>query len=65
MPLPQEKTYTIEDIYALPDDQRAELIARQIYLIAPPVRIHQKLVSELTQVFGQYIKSKNGACEIL
>lgn len=65
MPLPQEKTYTIEDIYALPDDQRAELIAGQIYLIAPPVRIHQKLVSELTQVFGQYIKSKNGACEIL
>ena len=26
MALPQEKTYTIEDIYALPEGQRAELI---------------------------------------
>lgn len=25
MGLPQERTYTIEDIYALPDGQRAEL----------------------------------------
>lgn len=64
MPLPQERTYTIEDIYALPNGQRAELIAGQIYLMAPPARIHQKLVSELTQIFGQYMKSKNRACEI-
>lgn len=64
MPFPQERTYTIEDIYALPNGQRAELIAGQIYLMAPPARIHQKLVSELTQILGQHIKSKNGSCEI-
>lgn len=40
------------------------MIAGQIYLMAPPARIHQKLVSELTQIFGQYMKSKNRACEI-
>ncbi len=26
MPLPQKRTYTIEYIYTLPEDQRAELI---------------------------------------
>ena len=40
----QEKTYTVDDIYALPDGQRAELIDGQIYMMAPPRRIHQELV---------------------
>ena len=43
MALQQEKIYTIEDIYALPDGQRAELIDGRIYNMAPPARIHQKL----------------------
>lgn len=39
MPLPdQKKEYTIEDIYALPDGERAELIDGQIYYMAPPSR---------------------------
>lgn len=48
MTLPQKQTYTIEDIYALPNGQRAELIDGKIYDMAPPARIHQKLISELT-----------------
>ena len=64
MPLPQKQDYTISDIYALPEGQRAELIDGQIYDMAPPKRIHQKLVSELTQFIGNYIKSKKGSCEI-
>jgi len=43
---PQEKTYTIEDIYALPNGQRAELIAGQIYLMAPSARIHQIMLNQ-------------------
>ncbi len=31
MALPQQKSYTVKDIYALPDGQRAELIDGQIY----------------------------------
>ena len=31
MALAQEKIYTIDDIYALPDGQRAELIDGQIH----------------------------------
>ena len=37
MPLPQEKNYTIADIYALPDGKRAELIECQIYDMAAKV----------------------------
>lgn len=34
MPLLKKKVYTTEDIYALPDGQRAELIDGQMYLMA-------------------------------
>ena len=36
MPLPKSNNYKIEDIYSLPDGQRAELIDGQIYDMAPP-----------------------------
>lgn len=64
MTIAHQKLYTVDDIYALPEGQRAELIDGQIYDMAPPARIHQKLVSELTQTIGQYIKSREGNCEV-
>jgi len=64
MPLPQEKTYTIQDIYALPNGQRAELIDGQMYMMARPIRIHQKLISQFTKVIGNYIDTKHGTCEV-
>ena len=33
--------YTIEDIYNLPDGQRAELIDGELYMMATPSRVHQ------------------------
>ena len=36
MALAQRLTYTIDDIYALPEGQRAELIDGQMYMMAPP-----------------------------
>lgn len=65
MPLPKEHSYTIEDIYALPEGERAELIDGQLYNMAPPSYMHQKLVSEFTQSIGQYIKTHNGSCEVI
>ncbi|MCI8286530.1 MAG: Uma2 family endonuclease, partial [Lachnospiraceae bacterium] len=35
----QQKNYTIDDIYALPEGQRAELIDGRLYMMAPPIRI--------------------------
>lgn len=64
MALPQKKIYTIEDIYALPEGQRAELIDGQIYMMAPPKRIHQELVSQFTKIIGQYIDTHNGGCKV-
>lgn len=62
MSLPQEKTYTLKDIYALPDGHRAELIDGQIYDMAPPARIHQHLVMNLSALIHDYIKSQKGDC---
>ena len=64
MALPQERTYTIEDIYTLPEGHRAELIDGHMYNMAPPMRLHQKLITELVSTIHQYIKIHNGSCEI-
>lgn len=48
--------YTIADIYALPEGKRAELIDGRIYDMAPPNRIHQKLVSQFTTILGHHIE---------
>lgn len=64
MALAQEKIYTIDDIYALPDGQRAELIDGQIYMMAPPNRIHQQLSHFLEWEIENYIQSKKGDCEV-
>lgn len=59
MPLIQERTYTTEDIYALPDGKRAELIDGQIYDMAPPMRLHQYIVMNLSAAIHNYVKSKD------
>lgn len=56
--------YTIEDIYHLPDGQRAELIDGELYGMATPNRIHQKLVMVLSNSIFSYINGKNGDCEV-
>lgn len=64
MALPQKRIYTIEDIYSLPEGQRAELIDGQMYMMAPPKRIHQELVAQFTKIIGQYIDSHDGHCKV-
>ena len=64
MALPPEKSYTIEDIYALPEGQRAELFDGQLYMMPMPMRIHQKLVSQLSITIDNYIKNKKCDCEV-
>ena len=65
MPLPQQnKEYTIDDIYALPDGQRAELIDGQMYMMAPPNRRHQRILLSLSRKIADYIDKKGGSCEV-
>lgn len=63
MALAEEQDYTIEDIYNLPEGQRAELLDGQMYMMAPPNRIHQEIVGELFGIIRNYIKSNNGQCK--
>ena len=58
-------SYTIKDIYNLPEGKRAELINGQIYMMAPPSTKHQKLISALHGKIYNYIESHNGNCEII
>ncbi len=64
MPLPKAEFYTTDDIYALPDGQRAELIDGKIYDMAPPSPLHQQLVMELSATLRNYIKGKGGNCKV-
>lgn len=64
MPLPQEKLYTIKDIYALPDGQRAELLDGRIYSMAPPSAGHQDIVFSLSRKIADYIDRNKGNCKI-
>jgi Uma2 family endonuclease len=64
MSLPQEQLYTTEDIYALPEGERAELIDGQMYMMAPPNRRHQDIALALSRKIADYIDSKNGSCKV-
>ena len=64
LPSAQEKSYTINDIYSLPEGSRAELIDGQIYYMAPPTRRHQCIIGELFAAIRAYIKGNGGICEV-
>ena len=63
MALPATTSYTIDDIYALPEGERAELIDGQMYMMAPPSRKHQDIASDLFTEINSYIKLKDGSCK--
>lgn len=64
MPLPKEQIYTIDDIYSLPEGERAELINGQLYYMAPPSTTHQRLLSFLHLEIANYIRAHKGSCEV-
>lgn len=60
----KEDVYTIDDIYALPDGERAELIDGQIYYMAPPGTRHQRMLNYISTEINLYIRRNHGACEV-
>lgn len=62
--LNKEEIYTIDDIYALPDGERAELIDGKIYYMAPPNRRHQDIIFSLSRRIADYIDSNDGNCKV-
>ena len=58
-----EKTeYTIEDYFALPEDQRAELIDGVFYDMATPLNIHQGIAGMLHHELMKFREKKKGSC---
>ena len=64
MALAQQVNYTIDDIYALPDGQRAELIDGQMYMMSPPNTNHQRISYSFARKVSDYIDRKKGNCEV-
>lgn len=65
MPIPQERTYTSEDYWNLPEGQRAELIDGKLYAMAPPSFTHQKISFSLSRKIADYIDYNKGNCEVV
>lgn len=64
MVLPQKKIYTIEDIYALPEGKRAELVDGQMYGMAPLSTRHQELSGGFYYKICSYLEGKKGKCKV-
>lgn len=62
--LKKDDVYTVDDIYALPDGERAELIDGKIYYMAPPSTRHQRLLNYLVTEINLFIRKNNGECEV-
>lgn len=58
------KMKTIEDIHALPEGERAELIDGVLYMMATPTRKHQRIAFQIAYAFEEYIRAHGGDCEV-
>ena len=54
--------YTAEDYYAMPDDQRCELIDGVLYDMASPDFNHQTIVEYVGLALKEYVKKNGGNC---
>ena len=55
-------SYTIEDYYKLPDEQRVELIDGYFYDMAAPTTYHQIFAGDIYRQIANYIMEKGGEC---
>lgn len=58
----QQGEYTLEDYYALPDDQRVELIDGVFYDMTAPASFHQLAAGELYYQILDFVKKRGGSC---
>ncbi len=58
------KSYTTADIEALPEGERAELIDGEMFLMAAPMTVHQRILVKLIFEIETYIRKNKGNCEL-
>ena len=61
---PPKKKHTIDDYYALPEDQRMELIDGDFYDMGAPSMTHQQILGELFLLFRECIDQHAQHCEV-
>lgn len=59
---PRQGSYTLKDYFALPDDQRVELIDGVFYDMASPVSLHQLIAGEVYRQIANFILDRGGPC---
>lgn len=59
------KSYTIADIEALPEGERAELIDGEMFMMAAPTWTHQDILVNLLFEIELYIRKNRGKCRVL
>ena len=64
MPSPKDVPQTAEDYWNLPEGVRAELINGELWDLAPPSRVHQRIVFMLARKLADHIDAHNGTCEV-
>jgi len=65
LPEKRQGEYTLDDYYALPDDQRFELIDGVLYDMAAPTTTHQVAGFQIAHQMENYIDSQDGDCLVL
>lgn len=60
----RDKIYTLDDYYALPEEQRVELIDGVIYDMTGPASIHQMILGDLYILFRECADRYSMPCEI-
>ena len=58
-----ERIYTMRDIEALPQGQRAELIEGHIYRMGAPKRVHQMISMAISAIVFNHIQDEKLSCE--
>ena len=58
-----KREYTVEDILALPEGERAELIDGELFMMASPTMVHQDILGWLFVEIQQYIRNRKGRCK--
>lgn len=62
-PNKKQGEYTLEDYYALPDEQRVELIDGVFYDMSSPRIVHQDISYVIHSAIADYIKKNKGKCK--
>lgn len=57
-------TYTVEDYYALPDEQRVELIDGYFYDMSSPNLMHQDILADIGYQINDFIRRNHGDCKL-